>query len=285
VLGTNACDGTPIYQGEVFDPATTKTVGGVQCRTAFAYQGVLNTIDPARFSTVASKVAALLPTARINTGLSNNYLQSGVLPIVDTTYTIRIDQSFGQNDKIFGSYSTRENVQNNLNGQLPLPLNSFQTFQDLPTHIVRIGYDHIFSPTVLNHFLVGVTRVLNTEGYANSTGTTDYSSQLGLVGGSGSFFPGITFGEGTSTTVGDYQGNAGFNSHISDNAGYLGDSVTLSRGKHNLSIGAEYRYMLSVSGYVSPLAGNFNFGRAQTAGVMQASFSGRSVSRPPRATW
>src|SRR5580704_3220977 len=35
VLGTNPCDGTPIYQGEIFDPATTKTVGGVECRTAF----------------------------------------------------------------------------------------------------------------------------------------------------------------------------------------------------------------------------------------------------------
>src|SRR5438128_7950205 len=31
----NPCDGTPILTGQIFDPSTTKTVGGVQCRTAF----------------------------------------------------------------------------------------------------------------------------------------------------------------------------------------------------------------------------------------------------------
>ena len=29
VLGTNPCDGTPIYQGQIFDPATTRLVNGV----------------------------------------------------------------------------------------------------------------------------------------------------------------------------------------------------------------------------------------------------------------
>jgi hypothetical protein len=266
VLGTNACTGQPIYSGEIFDPSTTRTVNGIQCRQPFDYQGNLNTIDPARFSTVAKNVIGYLPTTRINSNIANNYLQSGVLPITDTTYTVRVDQSFGASDKVFGSYSTRENVQDNLNGQLPLPQSSFQTFQDLPTHIIRIGYDHVFSPNVLNHFLVGVTRVLNHEGYANSLGTTDYAAKVGLPGGSGSLFPGFSLGEATTIGIGDIQSNAGFNSHISDNSGYLGDDVILSLGKHSVEIGGEYRYLLSVSGYLSPLAGNFDFGRAQTAG-------------------
>ena len=266
VLGTDACTGQPIYQGEIFDPATTTTVNGVQCRSPFAYQGNLNTIDPARFSSVAKQVVGFLPTTRINNLLNQNYLQTGALPIVDTTYTVRVDHAFNQSNRVFGSYSLRENVKQNLAGNLPLPANNHQTFQDLPTHIIRVGYDHVFSPTVLNHFLVGVTRVLNTEGYANSQGTTNYSQSLGLPNGTGPFFPGFALGEGNNINLGDIQGNAGYNSHISDNQGYLGDTVTLSRGKHNLSVGGEYRYLLSVSGYVSPLAGNFYFGRTQTAG-------------------
>src|SRR6266852_573919 len=33
---TNPCDGSPVLTGQIFDPSTTQTVGGVQCRTAFA---------------------------------------------------------------------------------------------------------------------------------------------------------------------------------------------------------------------------------------------------------
>jgi hypothetical protein len=33
--GTNPCDGTTVYKGQIFDPSTTKTVNGVECRTAF----------------------------------------------------------------------------------------------------------------------------------------------------------------------------------------------------------------------------------------------------------
>jgi hypothetical protein len=270
VLGTNPCSGATVYQGEIFDPATTRTValpkgGTTQCRDPFMFNGQLNVIDPSRLSTVAKNVTTFLPATRINNALDNNYLQAGVFPIIDTTYTVRVDQSFGAVDKVFASYSTRENVQNNLAGNLPLPSNAAQTFQDLPTHIIRVGYDHIFSPTVLNHFLVGITRVLNHEGYLNSLGTTDYSSKVGLPGGSGPLFPGFSLGEGPTISLGDIQGNAGYNSRISDNAGYLGDTLSISKGRHNLSIGGEYRYLLSISGYLSPLAGNFYFGRAQTA--------------------
>lgn len=177
-LGTNPCDGQPIYQREIFDPATTRTVNGTQCRMPFAYQGQLNVIDPARLSTVAKNIASYLPATRNNNAVANNYLQAGAYPIVDTTYTVRMDQSLGLSDKIFGSYSQRENVWNNLvGGQIQLPVSSFQTFQDLPTHIIRVGYDHTFSPTVLNHFLVGITRVLNHEVYAKSTGATNYAQK------------------------------------------------------------------------------------------------------------
>ena len=58
VVGTNPCDGTTVYRGQIFDPSTTRTVGGVECRTAFPG----NKIDDTLFSG-GSQDTELLPRA------------------------------------------------------------------------------------------------------------------------------------------------------------------------------------------------------------------------------
>ena len=158
--------------------------------------------------------------SRTNDNLTNNYNFTGSYPIVSTAETIRIDQSFGANDKVFGSYNVRDNVRNNnIGGLLQLPLSSFLTFQDLPTHLVRIGYDHVFSPRLLNHALIGFTRVLNKEAFITATQGKDWPSALGLPDGSGPLFPGIGISEGSTVNFGNIEplSNQGYNSKISDN--------------------------------------------------------------------
>ena len=54
-LGTNPCDGSTIYQGQIFDPSTTKTVNGVQCRTAFPGNKI------STFSNAAQKIMGFIP--------------------------------------------------------------------------------------------------------------------------------------------------------------------------------------------------------------------------------
>ena len=263
VLGTNPCDGTPIYQGQIFNPATTQTLpNGTQCRTAYPGNMITSGISAA-----AKNIAAFIP-APTTTGLVNNYNFAGSYPIVSTAETIRIDQSLGQYNKLFVSYNVRDNVRNNnIGGQLQLPLSSFLTFQDLPTHLVRIGYDHIFSPTLLNHTLIGFTRVLNKEAFITATESNNFGSKLGIPGASGPLFPGIVLNEASTVSLGDTEplGNQGYNSKISDNSYSISDSVSWTKGKHNLVLGGEYRYELSISGFVSLTNGNFTFGREQTA--------------------
>ena len=77
VLGINPCNGQPIYQGEIFDPATTQnatTPGGgtIQCRAPFITNGVMNVIPAGRFSQVAKNLIGMLPTPT-NSNLQNNY--------------------------------------------------------------------------------------------------------------------------------------------------------------------------------------------------------------------
>src|ERR1035438_8181406 len=72
VLGTNPCDGKPIYSGQIFDPATETTVGGVRCRTAFA--------------------GNMIPTVRI-TNVGNNFLKYYPVPTQTDRKSTRLNSS------------------------------------------------------------------------------------------------------------------------------------------------------------------------------------------------
>ena len=111
VLGTNPCDGTPIYQGEIFDPTTTRTVGGVECRTAFMNEAgsTGNVVPSGMFSSVGQKLMSFYPDPQ-NGNLTNNYLFPYSYPILDTTTTVRIDQNISEKMKAYFTYSSRENV-------------------------------------------------------------------------------------------------------------------------------------------------------------------------------
>jgi hypothetical protein len=152
--GTNPCDGSTMYQGRIFDPATQKTVAGIPCRTAFPN----STIPAARFSAVAKNLLQNYPLP--TNGLQfNNYSLSSVSPINNTIETIRIDYNASEKNKYYGSYSSREN---NLTpggfAQLPYPVSPNTWKQDFLTHFGRFGWDHVISSTLLNHFNFGYNR-------------------------------------------------------------------------------------------------------------------------------
>src|SRR6266481_931592 len=69
----NPCDNGPLFLGQIFDPSTTKTVGGVPCRTAFPGNKINTALSP-----VALKVLSFLQvhpnTTGLQNGLKNNFL-------------------------------------------------------------------------------------------------------------------------------------------------------------------------------------------------------------------
>ena len=153
VLGTNPCDGTPIYQGQIFDPSTTRLVNGVACRTAFTG----NKIPANRFSTVGQKMMSYYPDPQSNTLLANNYAFPYSYPILDTTMTFRIDQNIGQKSKAYFTYSSRGNTRISTVPNWAGP-SGYGRSQAFTTHYMRFGYDYTISPTMLNHFNVGYNR-------------------------------------------------------------------------------------------------------------------------------
>ena len=183
-MGTNPCDGTPIFAGEIFDPQTTKTVtlpggGTAECRTAFGGDTTpTNVIPSGRFSKVAQNLFAYYP-APTNTNVFSNYSQKSVAPITNTTYSIRIDQNLSEKAKIWGSYNTREN--DLFTGglpNLPSPVSTTGWCQDFTTHFFRAGLDYTLTPNLLNYFVFGTNRS-NSQNYSQAVDLSKDGSQHG----------------------------------------------------------------------------------------------------------
>jgi Carboxypeptidase regulatory-like domain len=275
ILGTNPCDGTPIYQGEIFDPDTTRTVGGVQCRTAFMNEGTAgNSIPTSRFSKVGQNLISYYPAPQ-STALVNNYVFPFSFPNLATTTTFRIDQNISQKSKAYFTYSSRENTRISTTPQWAGP-SGYGRDQFFGTHYIRFGYDYSFTPTLLNHLNLGYNRTnsKNVGAGVGLGGGQDWNQVLGITGASGLMFPAIAPGEASVSGFGD-----NVDGDTIDNGFRFNNTLTWSKGKHQFKFGYEQWYQ-----QYSPLnfqnqSGSFNFGRGQTGGTAATSnLSGNGIA-------
>ncbi|HTV15363.1 MAG TPA: TonB-dependent receptor [Acidobacteriaceae bacterium] len=251
-VGTNPCDGSTIYQGQIFDPSTTKTVGGTECRTAYPGNKITTGFSPA-----AKAILAYYPAPTDPNSIINNFQFSSSSPIENTTSTVRIDASLTQKQKIWSSYSDRDN--NRVSGTpqiLPYPIDPNTWKQDFETHFWRFGWDYSLTPTILNHLIVGSNRS-NSKNYAYPVeDNTDWFAKLGIANADSKNFPVVTNG----FTVQEGMPNNGDNV---DNGIRLIESLSWQKGAHSLTFGTDDRYQ-----QYTPLNENspsINFCGAQTA--------------------
>jgi hypothetical protein len=270
VLGTNPCNGQPIFEGQIFDPATTQTVGGVQCRTPFAG----NIIPSTRFSTVGQKLLSFYPAPQ-NSGAINNLIFPFSFPILDTTLTFRIDQNMSVKGKAFFSYSSRGNTRISTTPQWA-DASGYGRSQAFTTHYMRFGYDYTISPTKLNHFVIGYNRTNSKNVGAGVTmgNGTDWDKVLGITGTSGTMFPAIAAGEASTANFGD-----NVYGDTIDNGFRFSDTFTMLKGKHQFTFGYEQWYQQYSPLNFQNTSGSFNFGRGQTAGTPNTSnLSGNGIA-------
>ena len=147
----NPCTNQPVLYNQIFDPTTSVQISpGIFCRRPFAN----NAFPSSRFSAAAQKLFNGLPlpnqtpTSTDVFGYTNNFSYAASAPNVNTTYTIRIDQNLTQKNKIFVTYSSRENFKETASPSFPLPFNNNGYVQDFTTHYVRGGWDFTFTPTL-----------------------------------------------------------------------------------------------------------------------------------------
>ncbi len=254
LVPSNPCDNNnPIYQGEIFDPSTTQTINGVTCRTPFP-----NNVIPGGLSKVAQNMLKYLPLPN-ESGLADNYLNPWSSPVLATFETIRIDHSFRDADKIFGSYNTNEFAGNN--GTFPIDTAAGTTpHQHFITHDINIAWDHIFSPGLENRFSAGLFRFTNQIASQSYPTNTDWPQTLGIQNLNFPGFPQVSFAQGGYFDFG-YPGLY----FASQNRLTINDHLSWVKGRHSFKFGYElYGEQYST---INSDSGSFAFAAAETAGI------------------
>jgi len=252
----NPCDGnSQIRQGQIFDPTSTQTINGIQCRTPFAGNIIPSTTP---FSTVASNILSFYPTPQTSS-LTNNYSFGFNIPILDTTMTFRIDQNITSKDKAYFTYSSRENTRGSTTPIFAGPAGSARQ-QFFGTHYIRFGYDHSFTASILNHLSLGYNRTnsKNVGAGVGQGGGKDWAAELGIQGGpSGVTFPVIN--QTNVVSIGD-----AVNGDTIDNGFRFNDTLTWIKGKHQFKFGYEQWYQQYSPLDFSNTSGTFGFTNNQT---------------------
>ena len=262
VLGTNPCDGNPIYEGEIFDPVPQAcTASGGTGRIAFMNEpgSTGNAIPSGRLSTVGKNIMSFYPGPQ-NNNLINNYSFPFSFPILDTTTTFRIDQNITNSDKAYFTYSSRENTRISTNPEWAGPA-GFGRTQFFGTHYIRFGYDHTFSPTLLNHLNLGYNRTNSKNVGAGVSAGKNWDQVLGITGGPhGGMFPAIGPGEPNVNGMGD-----AVDGDTIDNGFRFADTLNWVKGKHEIKFGYEQWYAQYSPLNFQNTSGTFNFSRLETA--------------------
>jgi hypothetical protein len=281
--------GPSIFQGEIFDPASSSTAAnGTVYRTPFPS----NTIPVSRFDPVAVKIQNLFPQPT-NGSIVNNFIPS----IPTTRHTeipsVKIDQVVGANGRLSFFWQRTETTApisatfGQIDG-LPDPLaTNLGTFQTAPLY--RLNYDYTLSATMLLHLGAGYRSnyffvpTVNEEGQVPNYNA---SAELGLNGAIiNKFFPpfsGLCSGGTVSSCAGQGGmmnfGSASYADDISQVPSF-NSSLTWVRGNHTVKFGGEFR----VEGYPAAVqantSGSYVFSPNQTGPY--ATGAGVNTANPP----
>ncbi len=284
-LGPNAVDplGQTLFNGEIFDPLSTRTVNGATVRTPFPSQQIPAT----RMDPVFLAVQKYFP-APTNANLINNYaIPSYVNFVHNTTWSVKLDHSISPSIKISGYLSHLLYNSPNANG--------FNYIASAPNpaanrnYTARFNYDQSILPTLLFH--VGI-------GYIWQRQPTDYPSfdqtSLGLHGyPTNNRFPTIgafTVG-GAGSGLNDFVSGAyspgigpAFIAFIYEEKPTANTNLTWVKGNHTYKFGGE----LTLEGYPEYSRwrsnGQFNFSNAETSDPWQ-NLQPLSVANPTGYTY
>ncbi len=264
-IGTDPT-GAPIYQGEIYDPLTNRTLANGQVvRMPFPNQ----TIPLSRFDPVAVKIQNLFPQplgANAN-GIVNNYIPNIPTSRVTSIPSVKIDQVVGPKGKLSFFWQRTQTTAplsftfGNVDG-LPDPLaTNLGTFQNAPLY--RLNYDYSLTPTLLLHLGAGYrSNYFFVPTVDNQGNVPNYNAeqQLGLHGGTTHiFFPPFTglctAGPTTGSCLGQGGmqnfGSAAYANNISQVPSF-NTSLTWVRSNHTYKAGGEFR----IEGYPAHVQAN-----------------------------
>jgi len=241
------------YPAHILYDYTTCT-GANQGKTCEAYANNKITKSP---DAVYKAMSAYLPEASSTATSPYKNIEQVSKNITNANmYEIRIDQNIGEKQKISASYDYDWRPTGYVvNGY---PLDSSSTNQR--THYVRLGYDYILRPNLLNHFNAGFSRRYREEFSGIGSYGGNWPSKLGLKGVADTTFPQIEYNypdEGAMPSDGANQ--------FYDNTYQYNDTVSWQHGRHSLKFGAETRLQQFNIHIETGTSGEFGFGTGPTS--------------------
>lgn len=263
VLGTDAL-GRPVRFGQIYDPRTTRVVGGTVVRDPFPN----NQVPQGMWDAVSRNTLeqGLWDQPALDRLLNNQPVLAGCCPVFDQqTFAAKVDQvittrhraSFYMNREL----RTRNNSIAGRYGTPPgKPTNLYQ-LQKTPSWLFRATENWVISDNLLHRVAIGYNRFGNNNRsvYFNQ----GLPSQIGLSNVPDTTFPRFTMG---GTPILGNMGNFGSNSRGNSDEGswIVQDDVTYIRGRHNVKAGFEGRFYY-VDNDLADATPNYNFLPAQTA--------------------
>jgi hypothetical protein len=279
-VGTDS-DGNPVYQGEIFDPATTHTgPDGQQTRDPF----MNNQIPADRFSKVSTFFQNAYPPPNLP-GTQNNFATTA-LPdntLQDKLY-IKTDHQFGEKQHLSLGYEWF--IRNGTSGGCGNVLEGAANYQGFSQAVnncsistvhaknFRLNYNYAIHPELLFAFNAGLAY--------DPFGQT--LSQQGLTAGSNAGLTG-TFTHGTPVV--NIAESTGFGQEQNEFDGYeyilpTDTSLIWTRNTHQFKFGLQYNYVVYRPIAESYSNGGFGF---DGGGTNQPNFTGSGPTTEPGYGW
>ena len=241
--------GRPVFQNEIFDPATTRMVGGSVVRDGFGFDlttgqpiaGQANIIPANRLNTIGANYAALYPAPNLP-GTANNYTLNAPGHEQTDQMDARVDENITSKIQLFERFSLIEDTR----FQAPVfsgiaDGGSYNTgARPLNTEGLVLGLTDTINPNLVNDLRVGFNRVhyvSNSPSYGQNYPPADLQvpgvPNNPLVNGLTWFAPNAYAGLGeplftpTRSTSQDIQVN---------------DTLSLVHGKQLIKVGPQFRF-------------------------------------------
>jgi len=253
LLTPTIVDGTTQPAHILYDYSTC--TGANLGQTCQAYAGNKITATPDPVFVAAAKVMPSAPSSATSP-YDNLEVTSSSHEQADM-WSIRVDENINARNKITGSYFTGN-----------MPYVSTSTLGSIYTggntqgdKYVRLGYDFIITPTMLNHFNAGFTRRHRSEGSGEGGFGGDWASKFGLKGVGDSVFPKLSYNYPHAGISSPSDGDSVFE----DNVFQYDDAVSWQKGRHNFKFGGEFRAAQFNLAILTGSAGQFNFNSGPTS--------------------
>ncbi|MDX6405550.1 MAG: hypothetical protein QOH70_3005 [Blastocatellia bacterium] len=254
------------------DGSTTGANDGPVCNPSTGKAFASATIPDALISPISKKLFNLYPLPTINVfdpnQGNNNYFTQRANQERINNYEFKIDHKLSSKNSLTGRYSNQDLKTNRANLLPGLPTAGFGAGDEVGnTRQITVSDTHSFSPTVLNEFRFGITKIeigIFNCGVGGACGTSaTFAQDIGYPNANdgsleASGGPGLgNFGSGFT----EYLGDGGLFRVKSKNP-YFADSVTVVHGTHVTKFGGEMRlrYLNTIDGGRSGfLKGNMQY--------------------------